>query len=172
MSRGRARRNERPRPRSVRMSFAGMLRKMLHAAPLAWCAAEAGLYVAQLHDESAFALARHLHGRLGGVDPKELRTRAEAAGLRAPMMIGAAPVSLLARALEAIATHEQRARHADEVRRGAGRGAVPVVILEGDGADVTTLEALEAAEAAQGEPILRPDLEDLGGWFRPITAEA
>ena len=59
------------------------------------------------------------------------------------------------------------------MRCGGGPvAAVPVVILEGDGADVTTLEALEAAEAAQGEPILRPDLEDLGGWFRPITAEA
>ena len=161
------------RPRSVRMSFAGMLRAVLHATPCAWCSAGVGLYVAQLNDESAFAVARHLHGRLGGVDPKELRTRAEAAGLRAPMMIGVAPVPLLSRTLEAVATHDERAKHAGEVRRTAARGAVPVAILEGDGADVTTLEALEEAEAAHGAgQSPRRDLEDLGGWFRPITAEA
>ena len=163
----------RKRPPSVRMSFAAMLRAVLSATPCTWCAAEVGLYVAQLNDESAFAIARHLHARLGGVDPKELRTRAEAAQLRAPMMIGAAPVPLLARVLETLATPEQRARHADEARRRAERGAVPVVILERDGVEVTTLEALEAAEAAQGgAPTPRRDLEDLGGWFRPISAEA
>lgn len=163
----------RKRPQSVRMSFAGMLRTVLSAAPLAWCAAEAGLYVAQLNDESAFAVARHLHARLGGVDPAELRTRAEAVGLRAPMMIGVAPVPLLSRTLEMVATHKGRAKHAADLRQLAARGAVPVAILEWDGADVTALEGLEAAEAAQdGDKTQRRDLEDLGGWFRPITAEA
>ena len=164
---------QRKRPRSVRMSFAAMLRAVFSAAPCTWCAEEAGLYVAQLNDESAFAVARHLHARLGGVDPEELRTRAEAAGLRTPMMIGVAPVSLLSRTLETIATHEGRAEHANALRRMAARGVVPVAILEGDRAGVTTLEALEGAEGApEVETTERRDPEDLGRWFRPIVAEA
>ena len=89
------------------------------------------------------------------------------------MMIGVAPVALLARALETVATHTGRSKHAGDVRRTAACGAVPVAILEWDGADVTSLEGLEAAEAAQdADKTPRRDLEDLGGWFRPIVAEA
>lgn len=89
------------------------------------------------------------------------------------MMIGVAPVSLLSRTLETIATHEGRTEHANDLRRMAARGAVPVAILEGKRADVTTLDVLEATEAGLGIGMTeRRDREDIGGWFPPFVAEA
>lgn len=132
----------------------------------------AGLYVAQLNAERAFAVALHIHERLGGLDPQVLRERALDAGLRAPMMVGVAPIALLSRALETFVTPEGGRLRTGAMREMAAEGAVPVVILERDAAEVTTLATIE--EETESAPVTsRHTMEDLHGWFGPtVRAEA
>jgi hypothetical protein len=145
-----------------------MLRAVLNASPMLATRA-AALYVVQLNDLHAFALAARLHVQIGGVDPAELRDRALRAGCRAPMMIGAAPVERFARVLEAH-DPEEGAQRARAVREMAERGAVPVLVMEADGANVTTLDALD--EEAAAAVFSLQSIDDLGGWFRPMQVEA
>jgi hypothetical protein len=55
-----------------------------------------------LTDAAGFALAIAVHDKIAGPDPAVLRERAMARPVRAPLMIGAAPVEMLARIIEAL----------------------------------------------------------------------
>ena len=150
----------------ARVPLGTLLRAALDAAPAVMFANGAALYVVQLTDANGFALAMQLHARIGGVDPAALRDRALRAGRHAPMMVGVTPVLTLARVLAAH-NNEQGDEHARVVRALAQGGAVPVLMMDAEGTDVTTLEALDEWAAA-----LSRDGVDEGGWFRPIQAEA
>ena len=151
----------------ARVPLGTLLRDVLDAAPAVMFASGAALYVVQLTEPRAFALAVQLHTKIGGVDPEELRDRALRAGRRAPMMVGVAAAPTLARVLAAH-DDEQGDERARVVRALAQRGAVPVLLMDAEGVEVTTLEALD--EGNEAPP--RDAGEDVGGWFRPIRAEA
>ncbi len=60
------------------------------------------LYLVGLKDEAGLALALAVHVRVLGPDPAVLRDRSEARGVREPLMVGSAPVEVLARVVEEI----------------------------------------------------------------------
>ena len=153
----------------ARVPLGVMLRAVLDAAPAVMLASTHGaaLYMAQLTDPRAFALAVQLHTRIGGVDPAELRDRAVRAERRAPMMLGVAPALTLARVLDAHDA-ERGAERAREVRALAQSGAVPVLVMDAEGAEVMTLDALD--EGAAAPP--RDEDDDMGGWCLSVRAEA
>ncbi len=156
------------KPRSFRISLEAMLQGVLKAAPPAWRAP--GLYIAQLTDERALAFALHIHERQGGPDPNELLRRALCVGVLTPRIVEAAPISVLARALHAHARRDERGMDT-MVREMAAMDATPVVILESDVIEVTTLHAIQG----ETEPLYREDrwTEHLDGWFWPtVRAEA
>lgn len=151
----------------ARVPLGTLLREVLTAAPAVMFASGAALYVVQLTDPPAFALAVQLHARIGGVDPAELRDRALRAGRRAPMMVGVAAAPTLARVLDAH-DPEKGAARARVVRVLAQHGAVPVLVMDAEGTEITTLAALDDGAAAPPRDVD----DDVGGWFRPVPAEA
>jgi hypothetical protein len=160
-------RTRNPREPLARVPLGTLLREVLTAAPAVMFASGAALYVVQLTDPPAFALAVQLHARIGGVDPEELRDRAVRAERRAPMMLGVAPVHTLARVLDAHDA-ERGAERARVVRVLAQHGAVPVLVMDAEGTEITTLAALDEGAAAPSRDVV----DDVGGWFRPVAAEA
>ncbi len=142
-----------------------MLRDVLSRASTTPYGDRVALYVVQLTDPLAFALAERLHAQIPGPDPAVVRDRARAHLLRVPFMPGAAPVETLARILETLGPDRRTAAlRAWAVREAHASGAVPVVILQQEGALITTLAALDEENAS--------DLADVPGWFRPGPMDA
>lgn len=157
------------RPRaSCTATLDDLLRVTLRAARATVFADRVALYIAALTDPAGFALAAAVRARIDGADPDVLLERALAAGVRAPLMIGAAPVEMLARIVETLPDlNRGERRGAAQLLRGIhARASVPVLIVDDGSAAASALEMPEAPDEENDDRTGR------WGWERPGVAEA
>lgn len=163
------------RPRGGQMMLLGdVLRAAFERASMTVFGDRVALYLVGLKDEAGFALALAIHAKVQGPDPAILRERSQGRGVRKPLMIGAAPVEVLARVVEELGGG---GGSRDGGSRGGGKmpgwtirefhrvGEVPVLVIT-DGVEVvSTVEALADGEGAE---LLAEDEEVPGtGGGRP-----
>jgi len=146
------------------MPFHGVLRSVFERARATIFGDRVALYVVSLTDSQGFAVALAVHAQVAGPDPALLRERSQQAGVRNPLMVGSAPVEILARVAEALrfAKSEEGPFLGWAVREVHRAGGVPVLMVMDGVAVVSTFACVMEGG----------DEDELHGWTRPFVGEA